>query len=71
MKIPRVSTWKDRPATIMLSPTVGDLFWWEAEEARPPPAAWRRRDMTSQGMNWWWLVMNMMIRLRSSDSEFS
>lgn len=52
MKMPRVRTWKESPATIILSPITGDLFWWEADEARPPPAAWRRRETKSHGMNY-------------------
>jgi hypothetical protein len=47
-----VKTWKARPATMMLSPVLTLLFWWEATEAMPPPVACNRREKKSQGMNW-------------------
>lgn len=52
IKIRRVKTWKARPATIMLSPMLGGLFWCVSEDAIPPPAACNSSDIKSQGMNY-------------------
>jgi hypothetical protein len=52
MKIRRVKTWKARPATMILSPVLTLLFWWEATDAMPPPVAWSNKEKKSQGMNW-------------------
>jgi hypothetical protein len=56
MKTRRVTTWKERPAIMMLSPVLVDSLLCEEMEAKAPPAAWRTREMTSQGMNWWVLA---------------
>ena len=60
MKMARVKTWKAKPATMMLSPVSGLLFWCVAVEAIPPPAACRRRLRRSHGMNYFFFFLDLV-----------